>query len=476
MTSPSEPASIDPVSPGELRGPLSGLPDPLMLPKWSRRPGAAPLDTLVRPPGSKSLTNRAILLAALARGESTISRPLLGADDAERMLAAVGTLGARVSRPGDGSLRIEGVGGRWRVPPGGVRLELGNAGTATRFLAAASLCSPEPITIDGNARMRSRPIGELCEMLERLGAGVEYLGVPGCPPVRITPPEAGAVAIAGGEPMEIGRTRSSQYVSALLLVAPFLGGGLTLRLTDEITSASYVRLTVELLDRVGADIRSSDDLRVLRVVPGLGGFSYEVEPDASGAAYWWAAGALLAGQRVGVSGLPAESTQGDAGLAELLGRMGAGVERDGSTVRVRGPRTLEPILADVSDLPDAAVALAVVCAFAPGTSVLRGVGTLRVKECDRIDALRAELSKIGAWVVERVNGDDDVMTVTGVRGDQALGGASRPVVFETYDDHRMAMALSLVALRRGGVALRDPRCVEKTYPGFFADLATLYGA
>ena len=471
----SSDAAPDPVTPDVLRRPLPDLPDPLALPRWTRRPGAAPLDAVIRPPGSKSLTNRAILLAALAEGESTITGALLGADDAERMIAAVRTLGATVEREDDGTLRVVGAGGRWRTPDAGVTLDLGNAGTATRFLCAAALCSPAPITIDGNDRMRARPIGELTELLARLGATVEHLGAPGCPPVRITAPPGGVTLT---EPLEIGQTRSSQFVSALLLVGPFLAGGLTVRMTGEITSASYVRMTVELLDRVGADVRASDDMRVLRVLPGLDGFALDVEPDASGAAYWWAAGALLPGHRVGVSGLPPESNQGDAHLPELLGRMGAWVERDGSTVRVRGPRALEPIMADVSDLPDAAVALAVVCAFARGTSVLRGVRTLRVKECDRISALRSELAKIGAEVVERVNGDDDVMTVTGVNdrgGDAGRGAhADADVVFDTYDDHRMAMALSLIALRRGGVVIRDPGCVEKTYPGFFADLAAVY--
>ena len=459
-----------------LRGPLAGLPDPLGIPVVPSGSGASPPVISVRPPGSKSLTNRLLLLAALAGGESELRHPLLEADDAERMLDAIASLGAGVER-GEGAVRIRGVGGEWLSPSDGITVNLNNAGTATRFLAASALCSPGPMTIDGNERMRQRPIGELGDLLRRLGAKVEYLGERGCPPVRVTRPEGGLVA----EAVSVPTTRSSQFVSALLLVAPFLPNGLTLRLDGAVTSASYVRMTVSLLERVGAGVRTSEGLRVIRVLPGCPALDLDVEPDASGATYFWAAGALLAGSSVGVEGLGEGAMQGDSGFPALLGRMGASVavkdkpgDPAGPTTVVRGPAELGAVFADMSDMPDAAMTLAVCAAFAKGTSILRGVRTLRDKECDRIAALESELAKIGVVVESDVRGDPDVLTVTPPEGGVDCSAGVGRVEFDTFDDHRMAMSLALVGLRRPNVWVREPGCVAKTYPGYFADLAKLY--
>jgi 3-phosphoshikimate 1-carboxyvinyltransferase len=219
-----------------LRLPLDRLPDPLPIPPLRPGRGKAPVHASIRPPGSKSLTNRALLLAALAEGTSTLRAPLLGADDAERMLEAIAVLGARVERVGADGLRVTGVGGRWVVPGEGVRLNLNNAGTATRFLAASALLASGPMTIDGNERMRARPIGELIGALRQLGARVEELGSAGCPPIRVHPlegpPEGGV--------LRFGRTQSSQFISALAMVATCLPGGLTLDVGNEPTSASYL--------------------------------------------------------------------------------------------------------------------------------------------------------------------------------------------------------------------------------------------
>lgn len=452
-----------------LNHPLHLLPDPLEIPVCRRGSGAAPPVASVRPPGSKSLTNRMLLLSALANGESVLRHPLLEADDAERMLAAIVQLGASVERR-DEIVRIRGVGGRWATPEGGATVNLNNAGTATRFLAASALCSPHPITIDGNERMRQRPIGELSELLKALGAGVEYLGHEGCPPVRISPPDSGQTVAA----VRVPTTRSSQFVSALLLVAPFLPRGLTIRLDGTVTSASYVHMTVGLLEQLGATVRTSEGLRVIRVLPGFGPFDTEVEPDASGATYFWAAGALLPDSSIGVTGLKADALQGDSGFPALLARMGASVAIRDDAATVRGPARLGPILADMSNMPDAAMTLAVCAAFANGTSILRGVRTLRDKECDRIAALESELGKIGVGVESNVHGDADVLTVTPPDGGVDCSAGVEPVTFETFDDHRMAMSLALIGLRRPGVRIHDPGCVAKTYPRFFSDLAKLY--
>lgn len=471
----------------DLSRPLEQLPDPLAVPTLTSRRGKPAFDVAVRPPGSKSLTNRALLLAALAKGTSRIRRPLVDADDAHRMLAAIASLGASVETAPTGDIQISGVGGRWRVPPSGLTLDLANAGTATRFLAAAALLSSAPVTIDGNARMRERPIAELIRVLESLGARAEYTGKRGCPPVRITPP----TSIPGAKTLDIPSTQSSQFISALLLIAPWFPLGLTIRLHGEVTSPTYISMTIGLLHRLGARVQSTEDLRVIRVGPprdeaapaetvGLAPFTYDVEPDASGATYFWAAASLFPGARCAIIGLDDSSLQGDTSFPGLLVRMGATLRRTGTdadpAIQVRGPELLSPILADMTTMPDAAMTLAAVACFAPGTSILRGLGTLRVKETDRIAAMVNELTKLGVQVVTPVAGDEDALTITPPVGGLDCSADAPRVEFDTYDDHRMAMSLALIGLRRPNVFIRNPGCVAKTYPGFWNDLARLTGA
>jgi 3-phosphoshikimate 1-carboxyvinyltransferase len=448
------------------------------------RRGRAPFFARVRPPGSKSLTNRALLLGALASGDSTLRRALVGADDAERMIAAVSALGARVAAEGE-TIRISGVGGRWKPGSGGgVSLDLHNAGTATRFLAAAAALSPAPVQIDGNARMRERPIGELIEALSHLGVRAEFMGRDGFPPVRLHPPGV----LPGGLTLTLGTTLSSQFVSALLLIAPFLPGGLTLRLEGEITSPTYIQMTLGLLDALGATVRTSDSLAVVRVAGagagGLAGFEYSVEPDASGATYFWTAAAIVPGATCRIEGLDSRSLQGDARFPELLARMGATVIRDEpgagggalpTAIGIRGPAALAPIMADLAPMPDAAMSLAVAASFASGRSILRGLRTLRVKETDRIAALHTELAKAGVKVDTNVLGDRDAVTINPPLGGIACPPDAGPIEFDTYDDHRMAMSLALIGLRRPNVLIRNPACVAKTYPAFWRDLASLAG-
>lgn len=456
-----------------LRQPRAQWPDPAPV-----APAPPGFGIEVTPPGSKSLTNRALLLAALARGRSTLRGALTEADDARRMMAALRRLGAGVEAS-MGQVRVEGVGGRWRVGAEGVALDLGNAGTATRFLAAAALLSPGPVVIDGNARMRQRPIDELVESLERLGASVEYLGSAGNPPVRIVAPTDPARSPADAH---FEATRSSQFISALLLVAPWLPRGLTVRLLGGVTSASYIDMTVRLLDRLGASVRTSADMRVIRVGPargrapgdGLAPFEHDIEPDASGATYFWAAAAMSPGSTCRVRGLDARSIQGDARFPRLLGEAGAQVREGDGWIEVRGAG-LAPIVADMADMPDATMTMAAVAALAEGSSVLRGVRTLRVKETDRIEALRTELGRIGVGVECPLDGDEGAMRITPPAGGIDRSGAAPAVVFDTYDDHRMAMSLALIGLVRPNVFIRDPGCVAKTYPGFWADLAGVYG-
>jgi 3-phosphoshikimate 1-carboxyvinyltransferase len=460
------------------------LPSLLRIPTW-RELGTDRASRVVdvRPPGSKSLTNRAVLLAALASGESTLVSPLLDADDAAQMLRAVEKLGAHVSILGD-RLTIRGVGGSWKPAAADreVSLHLNNAGTAVRFLAGAAILSPVPVIIDGNERMRRRPIGELVAMLRAIGCGAECLGeAPDCPPVRISPLPSTAAAAAT---VTVGATLSSQFVSALALAAPFLPRGLTILYAEPPTSESYVQMTLGLLSRLGVTTRTSSDGRVLRVSGleehgCLAGFRYEVEPDASGATYFWAAGALAepSGLRCRVRGLDEHSLQGDAAFPELLRRMGAevttGSDASSAFIETSGATRLEPVLADMSDMPDAAMSLASVACFASGTSVIRGLKTLRVKETDRIAAMQTELGKIGVRVATDVSGDPDAITITPPPGGVDCSDAAARVEFDTYDDHRMAMSLSLIGLRRPNTFVRHPACVAKTYPGYWREFERL---
>lgn len=466
--------------PSPLTLPLADLPDPLAIPRLSRA-----FDVSLRPPGSKSITNRALLLAALARGTSTLRHALTDADDAQVMLRALRRLGAGVEVRGE-TVTIAGVGGSWRPAPGDgpVHLDLHNAGTATRFLAAAALLAPAGsagIVIDGNARMRQRPIAELASALRAAGATVRSLEVEGFPPLHVLP-------LTHTRTLEatFGRTASSQFISALLLAAPFLPRGLRLRCTEELTSPDYVDMTLRLLRQVGVPVTStptaaagasSFEVHVPHHVPA--GFELDVEPDASGATYFLAAAAMTPGARCSILGLPANperSLQGDARFPQVLRSFGAEVEGDDAHVAVRG-RGLAAVTVDLSRMPDTAMTAAVVAAVvSPGptsTTTLRGLRTLRVKETDRLAALQAELTKIGCRVQiepEHVPGRaDESLVIT-----PATTPTGGPVTFNTYDDHRMAMSLALLGLRREGVLIADPRCVAKTYPTFFQHLSSLY--
>lgn len=491
--------------PEAFTGPLARLESPLSIPTVRIRPGSSAFEVSLRPPGSKSLTNRAILLAALARGESTISHGLLDADDGQAMLGAVRGLGAHVELSASGVLRVRGVDGFRGVGNEVARavtdvLDARDAGTVARFLAGAAVLGRSALVVDGSARLRERPMGPLADVLSKVGARIEYLERVGCVPMRITPPTSRGVP---WPTLDLDSSMSSQFASALLLIGPWIPGGVTLRLTGEVASASYISMTLGLLGRLGANVLFSENRRILRVGParptgahngarplGLDGFDLDIEPDASSATFFWAAAALVPGASVRILGVSNNSLQGDAGFPQLLERMGATVRTPGSLhanglvfdldgadesyLEITGGPVIRPILADVNDIPDSAVPLAVVAAFASGVSIVRGVRTLRVKESDRIAALGVELAKIGVRVTHPVSGDDDVMSITPPAGGVDLSEGAPPVVFDTHRDHRMAMALSLVGLRRPNVSISDPASVGKTYPSFWSDFSRLF--
>lgn len=478
---------------------LDDIPDPLPI-----EPITRPFDVTIRPPGSKSITNRALLLAALAEGTSTLRAPLIDADDAQVMIRALGQLGARIeikrapSASSGGNqeldeLRVTGVNGRWKIAPGQtVTLNLNNAGTATRFLTAAAMLAPpesDGIVIDGDERMRMRPIAELTRALAELGVRAEHTGRPGCPPVHIFPvQDIGALS----DRVEFGRTASSQFISAMLMACAFLDRDVGIILDAPPTSEPYVTMTRSVMEAVGIPFLSSTaartaDLPGIRTrLPGqrLKAFTYEVEPDASGATYFLAAAALMSSARCVIDGLPwfapDGSIQGDAAFGGVLAAMGADERADERSTECVGPGGLRPIDYDLSDMPDTAMTVAVLACFASPTpdnptakSTLRGLRTLRVKETDRLAALQTELSKIGAKIEIFKDGDDEALRISPPPLSPVPSPLS-PVFFDTYHDHRMAMALALIGLRRPNVFIRDPGCVRKTYPGYWADLAKLY--
>ena len=449
-----------------LAGPLDKLPDPLAMHPLDKDAGG--FSVAIRPPGSKSLTNRALLMAALARGQSVLREALTDAADAARMIEALHTLGVEIERREDGRVIVDGVGGRF---PQGGELSLGNAGTATRFLAAAACLASAPVVIDGNERMRQRPIGELIDLLRSIGVRVDELGEKGRVPIRVHP------GVPKGGPVHVGRTLSSQYVSALLMLGPWMDHGIEIVFDECATSPSYVRMTAELLRRLGAGVSAWEDPieRIGVDAGGIEGFELEIEPDASGATYFWAAAAIVPGGVCTVDGLGAESLQGDCEFAALLAQMGATVHRGEMSTTVAGRGTLRGIDADMTSMPDAAMTLASVACFAEGPTRMRGLRTLRVKETDRIEAMRAELAKVGVGVEVRAEGDDETVVITPPKGGLDLRMYAPRAEFETYDDHRMAMSLALIGLRRPMVAIREPRCVAKTYPTFWSDLSVLYG-
>lgn len=410
-------------------------------------PGIAPQHAV---PGSKSYTNRALTIAAVADGDS-ILRGALISDDTRVARAALEHLGIKVAYD-DGAFTVHGRGGQFSDP--GAPLFLGNSGTATRFLTAMMTLAGFPSTITGNERMQERPIADLLAALDQLGAEVSSEGGNGCPPVRI-----GATRLQGGRATVSGAI-SSQFLSALLMAAPYAREDVALEVQDTLVSVPYVDLTLDIMARFGVEVEH-DDYRLFRI-PGRQVYAardYVIEGDASSASYFWGLAALL-GQGMCVTNVPPDSVQGDTRFLQVLARMGCTVSRRQGW-HVAGPQQLQALGdIDLNALPDAAMTVAVLAAFCPGETRLRNLANLRVKETDRLRALATELRKIGAAVTELPDG-------LHIHGDPAaLHGAD----IDTYDDHRMAMCFGMAGARLPGMRIREPDCVAKTYPGFWDDL------
>jgi 3-phosphoshikimate 1-carboxyvinyltransferase len=410
-----------------------------------------PVDARIKAPSSKSVTQRALIIASLAHGRSRLLDPL-DSTDTETLVKALGDLGIH-SRRGPEGWDIEGQGGL--LPAPGAILDAGDAGTAVRFLTAMVTLGRGRFVVDGSERMRQRPIRPLVEALAALGVGARYLGEGGCPPVEVL-----ADGLPGGT-VRLQGAKSSQYLSGLLMAAPRASAPLRLEWSGSPVSLPYVRLTVDVMIAFGVS-PAEDPPLVFRIdAPRkYTAREFRVEGDYSSAAYFFAAAAITGGQ-VRVENLRSDSHQGDRGMLSVLEKMGCRVspERDGWTVA--GGGEIRGFDVDASAMPDAAQTLAVVALFAKGPSRLTGLGTLRVKETDRIRATAQEIRRLGA---EAEEGADFL---------EIRPGTLRGAEIETYGDHRMAMSFSLAGLRVPGIRILDPQCVAKSFPDFWDELGRL---
>lgn len=417
----------------------------------------------VRLPGSKSITNRALLVAALARGESVLENALF-CDDSRYLCLALGRLGVEVHEdPAAREIRLTGTGGAFPVLEG--EFFLGNAGTSTRFLTAALTLFPGRYVVNGDERMQQRPIGDLVRALRELGADVE--APTGCPPVIIgasSGEDRRRRVLAGGSVVMSGRT-SSQFISAVLMAAPLLNRDTQIVLEGECVSRPYIDITLSVMRQFGARPRADEgraDGRTAFEVPGGSGYrgrSYTVEGDASSASYFLAAAAINGG-KVRVEGVGRMSIQGDARFAGVLASMGCHVKQEADAIGLTGD-LLHGVDVDCRDMPDIVPTLAVVAMFARGRTRIRNVAHLRYKESDRIAAVATELQKLGARIKELPDG----LEVEESR----LEGCP----LETWGDHRLAMAFSLVGLRIPGIEIVGPGVVEKSFPDYFEALGGL---
>jgi 3-phosphoshikimate 1-carboxyvinyltransferase len=416
-------------------------------------PVQRPIDGVVTLPGSKSYSNRALLVAALAHGRSEIT-DALHSDDTRYMERALDRLGVRVQ--GDEASHafvVDGVDGRF--PAAEATLEIGNAGTAARFLTAAVALGHGTYVVDGSSAMRKRPIAPLLAGLRALGVDAESREGTGCPPVLVR-----AKGIAGGRARMRGDI-SSQYFSALLMAAPYARRDVEIEVDGVLVSAPYVTMTLSTMEAFGVRADRDGD-RWFRVRAGqrYQGRRYAVEPDASGASYFFAAAAVTGG-RVVVPRLGAGSAQGDLGLLDVLARMGCDVSVAADAVTVRGPARLRAVEADFTRMGDVATTLMAIAPFADGPVTVRGIAQTHWEESDRPVAAATELRRMGL----RVESDWDSVTIH--------PGAPQPCEVQTYDDHRMAMSFAVTGLRASGIRIANPDCVSKTFPEFFDVLRRL---
>jgi 3-phosphoshikimate 1-carboxyvinyltransferase len=422
------------------------------------KPLTKPPNAMVRVPGSKSITNRALVLAALCGKVSACELyHCLRSEDTEVMIAALQSLGFHVEVDWlEGRVRVAGSPGANRIPALRADLFTANSGTTMRFLTAMVCLGHGRYRLDGSPRMRERPIGDLLEALQQLGVHAISERNNGCPPVCIE-----VDGLAGGR-VRIKGNVSSQFLSGLLMTAPFARDDIVIEIDGPLVSRPYVEMTLRMMDDWGLPVIrkwNEAEFHVVGRQAPVGEMRYFVEPDASAASYFFAAAALTGG-KVGVAGVSRKSLQGDVRFVDLLVAMGCTVKRGAGQWKVRGD-SIHGINADMNDISDTVMTLAAVACFAEGPTTIRNVAHIRHKETDRLAALATELRHVGAEVDEFADG----LTIT----PRPLHGAE----IETYNDHRMAMSMALIGLKVPGIVIKNPGCVAKTYPHFFDDLERL---
>ena len=418
------------------------------------RPVTGPVRGSVRPPGSKSLTNRALIMAALASGSTTLTG-VLESDDTRVMVDSLRRLGLSVEHDVAAcSMTVVGCGGK--PPASQADLWLENSGTSIRFLTALCALGEGTYRLDGNARMRERPIRDLVESLTLLGVDLTCELGTACPPVVVR-----AKGLQGGKTSIAGNV-SSQFLSGLLMAAPYARQGLEIHVTGELVSQPYVDMTLGVMAQFGVTVGILDH-NVYRVPnQKYRATQYAIEPDASAASYFFGIAAITGGS-ITVEGLSSYALQGDVAFVEALEQMGCRVESTETSITVHGG-PLKGIDIDMNAISDTAQTLAVVALFADGPTTIRNVGHMRHKETDRLAALVTEFRRMGVSAHETADG----LTIN--------PGPIQPAIIETYDDHRMAMSFAMAGLKVPGIGIANPGCTAKTYPHFFSDLERLCGA
>ena len=420
------------------------------------------LNSTVRVPGSKSLTNRALLIASLANGPTHLTNALFS-DDSRYFAKALQTLGFDLQLDeANYSMTVTGLGGK--IPAKKAELFIGNAGTAARFLSSFLTLGNGEYILDGEPRMRERPIGDLVEALAQLGCDIRAMqNVEGgiqngqiCPPIKIS-----ASGLKGGK-AKIAGDISSQFLSALLMTAPYARSPIEVVLTTDLNSKPYVDMTISIMKEFGVEIeRQGYEKFIVHPSSFFPLSSYAIESDASAASYFFAAPAICGGT-VKVENISRKSVQGDIAFLDVLKKMGCTVQETDNCILVTGHSSLHGVDVDMRDIPDTAQTLAAIAPFADSPTRIRGIASARVKETDRVHATCVELDRLGVRVEEH----EDGMTIYPVE-------KMRSASIQTYNDHRMAMAFSLIGLRFDGVTIENPSCVSKTFPNFFEVLETL---
>jgi 3-phosphoshikimate 1-carboxyvinyltransferase len=416
---------------------------------------ASHADGRITLPGSKSISNRTLLLAALASGNTEI-RDVLASDDTARMLESLTKLGVKLDQIGEHDWRVHGCAGNFHNKQ--ADLFLGNAGTAFRPLTAALAFSNGDYQLSGVARMHERPIGDLVDALQQAGANISYLEQPGFPPLKIAPAQADLSL-----PIKIRGDVSSQFLTALLMALPLSKQQASIDVVGELISKPYIEITLNLMAKFGVQVkrdgwqRFSIAANSVYTSPG----QLCVEGDASSASYFLAAG-VIAGS-VTVDGIGQHSIQGDVRFAEALSLMGGDISYGENHIAAKKAKKIKAIDLDCNHIPDAAMTLAILALFADGASTLRNIASWRVKETDRLTAMATELRKVGASVIE----GSDYLQIT------PPTAITPNAVIDTYDDHRMAMCFSLVSLAGVPITINDPACVNKTFPDYFACFAKI---